>query len=214
MISKNVYKFCCEDISLIENYEEAVNSNLQYDCHHRLEIKEDGTTVRMEELKEQGLYFNRPASELIFLERYAHKILHSKHPIPDSEKTKRKKSESAIKRLQKMTKEEKREMYGTEMTPELRKRIGESVRKRFAEMTPEERKKKFGHSYTEERRKHLSEKMKGRKFSEEHKRKISEFYKNHHPRKGIKVSEEIKANMRAGHKKRHWKLVDGHRVWW
>ena len=42
MISKaNAEKYCAEDISLIENYKEAVSSKELYHCHHRLEIQDD-----------------------------------------------------------------------------------------------------------------------------------------------------------------------------
>lgn len=40
MISKSVYKYCKDDPSLIENYDEAINSTEIYDCHHRLETDE------------------------------------------------------------------------------------------------------------------------------------------------------------------------------
>ena len=77
-----VKKYCSEDISLIENYEEALISNEPYDCHHRLEIQ-DGKPVSVKYLKEQGLYYNRPATELIFLSHKIHMSMHSKissHP--------------------------------------------------------------------------------------------------------------------------------------
>ena len=39
MINKrNAKLFCCEDISLIENYNEAINSSEVWICHHRLSI--------------------------------------------------------------------------------------------------------------------------------------------------------------------------------
>ena len=31
-------KYCYEDISKIENYDEAVNSAVKWECHHRNEI--------------------------------------------------------------------------------------------------------------------------------------------------------------------------------
>ena len=74
----NVKKYCCEDIRLIENYELAVNDETQtWACHHRLEIQ-DGKSVYVKELKENNLYFHRPASELIFLTNFEHKKLHNK----------------------------------------------------------------------------------------------------------------------------------------
>ena len=77
MIGKDVKKFCCEDLSLIENYEKAINDNTQiWHCHHRLEIQ-DGKSVSVKELKENNLYFHRPASELIFLTEKEHSKLHN-----------------------------------------------------------------------------------------------------------------------------------------
>ena len=66
-------KYCSDDVSLIENYNEAINSDKQYVCHHK-----NGITLNksITELKELGLYFNRPANELIFLEISEHKRLH------------------------------------------------------------------------------------------------------------------------------------------
>ena len=77
MISKNAKYFCSEDVSNIENYEEAVSSPEKWHCHHRLELDDNGHRLNTRgELKEKGLYFNRPASELIFLKATDHLKLH------------------------------------------------------------------------------------------------------------------------------------------
>jgi hypothetical protein len=70
----NVSQYCKDDLSLIENYEEAVNSPEMWDCHHRLEIE---LNLSPKELKDRDLYFNRPASELIFLTHGEHSKLHN-----------------------------------------------------------------------------------------------------------------------------------------
>lgn len=76
MISEaNAKKYCAEDISLIENYKEAVSSKELYHCHHRLEIQDDKCYFA-KELKQMNLYYGRPASELIFLKAREHKDLH------------------------------------------------------------------------------------------------------------------------------------------
>ena len=76
MISKaNAEKYCAEDISLIENYKEAVSSKELYHCHHRLEIQDDKCYFA-KELKQMNLYYGRPANELIFLKAREHKDLH------------------------------------------------------------------------------------------------------------------------------------------
>lgn len=77
MIRKDYRKFkkyCCEDLSLIENYQEAVNSPEKWDCHHRLEIDLNKRAI---ELMELGLYWNRPASELVFMTHKDHCALHA-----------------------------------------------------------------------------------------------------------------------------------------
>ena len=53
---KNTKKYyCCEDISLIENYDKAINDLTEkYDCHHRLEIQGD-KRFSVDDLKEMGL---------------------------------------------------------------------------------------------------------------------------------------------------------------
>lgn len=65
--------YCCDDISLIENYAEAVADSKMWDCHHRAETDEKLT---YSELKAQDRYWKRPASELIFLTKSAHLKLH------------------------------------------------------------------------------------------------------------------------------------------
>ena len=70
--------FCCDDISLIENYELAIADTTQtWDCHHRGEVLPCGRFSRAD-LKKFGLYYKRPASELIFLTKSEHMSLHKK----------------------------------------------------------------------------------------------------------------------------------------
>lgn len=80
----NAYAYCGEDISLIENYEEAVSDKENtWLCHHRLETHdENGNWLELEdqvlkkELIEKGRYYHRPASELIFLKKSEHQRIH------------------------------------------------------------------------------------------------------------------------------------------
>ena len=75
---KYAKKYCCEDISNIENYELAINDQTQtWDCHHRGEVLPCGR-FSPNDLKKFGLYLNRPASELIFLTKAEHTRLHFK----------------------------------------------------------------------------------------------------------------------------------------
>ena len=64
---------------------------------------------------------------------------------------------------------------------------------------------------SEETKKKMAEAKKGKHFSEEHKKRISE------SAKGRKVSEETRKRLSEAKRQwkvRHWKLVDGKRVWY
>ena len=69
------FDYCCEDISLIENYQETIDDTTQmWHCHHRLE--ENGyDSVTLRKMKR---YYQVPASELIFLTPSEHRKIHSK----------------------------------------------------------------------------------------------------------------------------------------
>ena len=79
MISeRSAKRFCSEDMSLIENYHQAIADQTRtWDIHHRRECDANGRTLfTHKQLIEMGIYFNRPASELIFVTRSMHKKLH------------------------------------------------------------------------------------------------------------------------------------------
>ena len=79
MINETCAKwYCSEDISLIENYQQALSDEERtWEIHHRRECDSEGRTLLAhKQLKEMGLYFNRPASELIFVTRSMHWKLH------------------------------------------------------------------------------------------------------------------------------------------
>ena len=79
MINTKMAKiYCSEDISLIENYQEAIaDEERMWDIHHRRECDENGRTLfTSKQLIDMNLYFNRPASELIFVTRAMHWKLH------------------------------------------------------------------------------------------------------------------------------------------
>ena len=80
------WAFCIEDISKIENYEEATASKELYECHHRLETHtSDGERRKVdlsrEELLALDMYYHRPANELIFLKKADHSSLHHKNKV-------------------------------------------------------------------------------------------------------------------------------------
>ena len=76
MISvQTVYAYCIEDVSKIENYNEAINSSEKWICHHK---KETELNKSAKDLIKMGLYYHRPANELIFLTKSEHSRLHNK----------------------------------------------------------------------------------------------------------------------------------------
>ena len=74
-------KKCCEDLSNVEGYDIAVaDKERVYHLHHRNELDKDGNfQYYAEDLIRMGLYWNRPASELIFLTREEHTRIHKNH---------------------------------------------------------------------------------------------------------------------------------------
>ena len=96
---KYYLKYYCKDYENIENYEAAKKDNFKgWECHHRLEThNSDGerrlVDITRDELKALDMYYNRPSSELIFLTKSEHYILHHKGK-PRSAETKKKLSEA------------------------------------------------------------------------------------------------------------------------
>ena len=79
MISEKYAKqYCSEDISLIENYHQAIaDQTKMWDIHHRRECDENGRTLfTKKQLIDMNLYRKRLASELVFVTRSMHKKLH------------------------------------------------------------------------------------------------------------------------------------------
>ena len=67
-------KYCCEDLSLIENYDKAIADTTQtWICHHIL-----GEQYDSKYLIDNNLYENRPASEFRFVTLAEHNSLHFK----------------------------------------------------------------------------------------------------------------------------------------
>ena len=129
-----------------------------------------------------------------------------------SEETKRKLSE--VNKGKKLSEEHKRKLsearkgkpsghLGKKHSEETKRKIVATRRLNGSYKVSEETKRKIseaqkGKPKSEETRKKMSEAQKGRKISEEHKRKMSEAHKGKpSPTKG-----------------KHWKLVDGKRVWY
>ncbi len=146
--------FCCEDISKIENYNLALKDEFKsWVIHHRLETHDSDGNLRMvqlsrEELIALDMYYNRPASELIYLKRAEHNHIH--------------------------------QING-----------GYRKGKEFSEKT--------------------LAKLRGRKLSEETRLKMK---KRTNGMLGKKHSEETRLKMSQAKKGKHWKLVDGKRVFY
>ena len=89
------FELYCKDYENIENYEKAKADDFKnWEVHHRLEThNSDGerrlVDISHNELKALGMYYNRPAEELVFLKRSEHSSLHK-----PSEETKKKMSEA------------------------------------------------------------------------------------------------------------------------
>ena len=132
---KHNFKYYCKDYTNIENYEKALADNFKgWCCHHR-----KGVDIPREELKALGMYYNRPADELIFLKISEHSSLHDEgEHNPNygkqlSEKTRTKMSEAWS--------------YDKYFTEETKKKISEVMK---------------GRCFSEEHRKKLSEAAKGK----------------------------------------------------
>ena len=169
---KHLFELYCKNYQDIENYGKAKKDDFKgWDCHHRLEThNSDGerrlVDITMDELQALDMYWNRPASELIFLPSSEHNSLHKKGKH-HSEETKKKMSEAQ--------KGEKNPMHGKHHFEETKKKMSE-VKKNMSEET----------------KKKMSEAKKGKKLSEETKKKMSEAHKGKHWYNNGKISKRAK----------------------
>lgn len=159
--------------------------------------------------------------------------------IPTEEtKQKQSKALSGLKKSKEHCKHISEGRKGMKFTKEHCKNQQESRNKTLQNMSEEERKEKFGKArkgkhfiFSEEHKRHMSKVRIGKKASEETKRKLSESHKGKllgrkcsedhkknisNAKKGVKrgpMSEEQKKKISSKIKGRHWKLVNGIRVW-
>ena len=129
MINKNTVKlYCRDDISKIENYEQAINDKENmWVCHHRLELTiNDEQAHTKEELIRFGMYYHRPYFELIFMKRGEHTTLHLTG-FKFSEESKRKMS--IAQKGKKLSEETKRKIsevnLGKKYSEETKRKISE-----------------------------------------------------------------------------------------
>ena len=152
-------KYCRDDISKIENYEEAMNDKTQtWHLHHRLELTLDGEfALSRDQLKIHDMYYNRPYYELIFLTRSEHRRIHN---LAQSNETREKRVNS---------------LMGHSVSEETRIKLSEAATRqnRTGKNNP-----MYGKHPSEESRRKISEankgKLKGIPKSIEQRRKMSE----------------------------------------
>ena len=187
---KHQFEKYCKDYGNIENFEKAAADNFKgWHCHHRLETHtSDGerrlVDISQKELKALGMYYNRPAEELIFLPRSEHEAF----------KKGRRHSAETKNKLSIINKGEKNPMYGKHLSEEHKNKLRE-VNK--------------GNAYA----KGKPAWNKGKKMSEEFCKKNSESHKGiqageKHPMYGKHFTEESKKKMsdakKGKHKGEHW----------
>lgn len=190
MISKHTILLYCKDYEKIENYEQAINDETQtWHCHHRLETHfSDGT--------ERPIKAQLKATELIALNMYYDRPPEEFIFLTNSEH----------RRLHMLGKHIGTFAKGRKLSEEHKKKLSE---------THKGNTNALGHKASEEARKKMSKAHKGKRLSDEHKKKISEAGKGHKAwNLGGKLSEETKKKLSDKFKGKHWKLVDGKRVWY
>ena len=212
---KHNFEYFCKDYEKIENYQKAKKDNFKgWCCHHRLETHtSDGERrqidITVAELKALGMYYNRPAEELMFLPVGEHISLHDEcdhNPMygkKHSEETKKKMREAKKGKYV----GEKSPMYGKHHSTETRRKMREAHKGKHH--STETRKKlsdswDYDKHFTTETRKKMSEARKGKtgpnkgkKFSEDTRKKMGEAKKGNTNVRGTRWYNNGKINIRA-----------------
>ena len=121
---KHEFERYCKDFENIENYQKAKAENFKgWHCHHRLETHTpDGirrpVDIPQKELIALGMYYHRPASELIFLTTREHNAF----------KKGKKCSEETKKKIGAALKGENNGMYGKKHSEETKNKIAETLK--------------------------------------------------------------------------------------
>lgn len=142
MISeRHIKKYCREDISLIKNYDKAVNDTTEiWECHHINEW-----TFTKYELIQMNMYYNRPANELIFLTKSEHCKIHRNHCAGETQRNLR--NSLTNKGRPSSFKGHKSKYKGCERSDSIKKAISKSCTGRKLIIGPDGKK----HWYKEER---------------------------------------------------------------
>ena len=151
---KHEFERYCKDYENIENYEKAKKDNFKsWHCHHRLEThtpdgKRREVDIPHKKLKALGMYYNRPASELIFLTSREHNAFNKGKLKGNKNRLGKKHSEESKKKNAEAHK-------GKKHTDETRRKI--------AEATKGENNPMYGKTHSEEAREKMREAKKGNK---------------------------------------------------
>ena len=173
------FKKYCKDYENIENYEAAKKDDfIGWHCHHRLETHTpDGerreVDIGYKELITLGLYYNRPAEELIFLTSGEHNAY--------------RKGRQAWNKGKKMSEEFCRKNSESHKG----KHASDETRRKMSAMRKGEKHPMYGKHHSEETRNKLSEAKKGKHHTEDAKKKMSA------QRKGMRFFNNGKINKRA-----------------
>ena len=154
------YKQYCKEPEKIENYEKAKKDNfVGWECHHRLEThtpdgKRREFDISYKELIALGMYYSRPAEELIFLTTREHNAFKKGKHHSDETRRKLKGNKNALGHC--VSEETRRKMReakkGKPKSEEHKKKIGEAQKgNKYA----------LGHCVSEETKKKMREASKG-----------------------------------------------------
>ena len=177
---KHNFERFCKCYENIENYEKAKKDNFKgWECHHRLQThNSDGerrlVNISAAELQALDMYYNRPASELIFLPTSEHRLLHNEgenNPMYGKQL-----SEETKERLSEHRKGENNAMYGKHHSEESKMKMSIAHKgKKLGKDNPF-----YGKKHSEEARRKMSDAHKGKRLSKEHINKVAEANRGKH----------------------------------
>lgn len=157
----------CRNYEQVENYEKAILDEERWELHHRREIDE---MKSVQQLIDEGKYYDVDPSELIFLTKAEHNKVHNLH-----------RREETIEKLDRSAKNK----IGTHRSLETKSKISkgnkgklvsEETRKKLSENHADisgENHPLFGKHHSEETKNKISKANKGKKRSSEIKHKMS-----------------------------------------
>ena len=215
MANYKYYKRYCSDIDNVENFEKALADNfVGWCCHHRLQTwTSDGerraVDITAAELEALGMYYGRPASELIFMKLVEHRQLHQKGKHHSDETRKNISEGNKGKQLTEETKKKISEATIGRQSPNKGKHPSEETRRKLSEAhkgkQAGENNPMYGKRHSANSIQKMSDAKKGKQLTEETKKKISEANKGQTAwNKGKKMSEEFCRKNSESHKGVHW----------